>query len=105
MSKQTKRKRTTPITLDEQINLNISLALKQAEKELAAGTASSQIVTLFAKMSAKREEVELEKARLEMRLLEKKIESTAAATELLSLRDDVLNAIQRYTVGDDYEDR
>ena len=101
----TKRNTTPAQTDEEQENKLIALAYKQAEKQLADGTASSQIVTHFLKHGTKKMELELEQARLQNRLLEEKIQSERSGQQIAESVNQVIAALQRYNgfpQGDGY---
>lgn len=75
----------------------IALAMEQARKELEAGTASSQVITHFLKLASTRNQVELEKLRLENDLTEEKILAAQAGHQLQGMVKEVLTALKSYT--------
>jgi len=78
----------------------VALAYDQAEKMIANGTASSQIVTHFLKMGSTREQYEQERLRNENILLQAKQESLAAQARIEDLYKNALNAMRGYQTGD-----
>lgn len=99
-----KIKKSPPINIESQENKLISLAMKQAEIELEETRASSQIVTHFLKLGSLRYELELERAKLENKLIEAKIRHEDSATEIKDLYGSVLEALKSYTPPKDHED-
>lgn len=88
---------TSPISDESQENKMIALALKQAERQMADGTASSQIVTHFLRLASSRNKVELEKLRLENQLLEEKIQAEQSGAYTAQMVEDVLAALRSYS--------
>lgn len=76
-----------------------------AEKQLLAGTASSQIQLHYLKQVTVREQIELEKLKQENILLVQKQELMASQTRAEDMMADVFSAMKRYAgVDDDDED-
>lgn len=72
--------RTRPaLSPDAQNNKLIALAVNQIEEQLRNGTASSQILSIYAKMA-----VSQEKERLEKELLEAKVALAKAKTDAIA---------------------
>ena len=88
---------TPPLTDKSHENKLIALALRQTEKQLGNGTASSQIVTHFLRLSSVKAQVELEKLRLENRLLEARIEGEQQGQKLTEMMGEVLEALKSYS--------
>lgn len=89
------------LTPDAQENYLVHLAMIQAQKELEAGTASSQVVTHFLKLGT-------EKAKLEREILASQKELINAKTEALEserksevLYEEVIAAMKSYGVSDE----
>ena len=85
----------------------VSLAVQLAEKQLAEGTASSQVITHYLKLATSRERLEQEKLRRENALLEAKAESMASMQRVEEMYSQALNAMRTYAgqdSGDEYED-
>ncbi len=98
----TKRKTTPPLNDEAQESKLVALALKQAEKHLEDGSASSQIITHFLRLGSLKAQVELEKLELENRLLEEKILAERSGQQLNEMFGEVLAALKSYsyTPGD-----
>lgn len=75
----------------------ITLAYKQAQTEMEAGKASSQVVTHFLKLGSIRAQAELKKLELEARLLEEKIQSERNSQQLSEMFATVLEALKSYS--------
>lgn len=88
---------TVPPLNDESLEIKmVSLALKQAQKQLEEGTASSQIITHFLRLGSLRAQAELEQLQLQNRLLEEKIQSEKIGQKILEMVDDVKRALKSY---------
>ena len=88
----------TPAVSDEEMEAKmIALAIKQAQKQLERGTASSQIVTHYLKLGSKRADIELEHLQLQNRLLEEKILSEQQGLKTQEMIQDVLEALKSYS--------
>lgn len=74
----------------------ISLAVRQAEKQLIEGTASSQIVVHYLRLGSKKAELELENAVLQNRLLEERIVNERSAAEINNLFVQVMESLTEY---------
>lgn len=93
-----KERSMTPALNDEsQESKLISLAFKQAQRELEEQTASSQVVTHFLRLGSQRAKVELRKLELENKLLEEKILSERSGQELTNMLGEVLAALKSYS--------
>ena len=75
----------------------IALSYALAEKQIIAGTASSQVVTHFLKMGATRERLELEALIEEIKLKKAKVESLESIQRMEALYADALKAMRRYS--------
>ena len=98
------RRRLAPATTPEaRENQLISLAVDLAEKQLAAGTASSQVITHYLKLGSTRERLEQEKLRKEQELIDAKRESLKSGQKFEALYGEAINAMRSYTGrgGDD----
>ena len=84
---------TTPEGREDQI---ISMAVDLAEKQIAEGTASSQVITHFLKLGSSKNKLEMEKLRKENELLRAKTESIESAKEVEKLYADALAAMKTY---------
>lgn len=97
MAKQKNLPITPPLNDASHESKLISLALKQAEKQLIDQTASSQIVTHFLELGSLRAQVVLEKLKLENQLLEARIESEQSGQKLAETIGQVLDALKSYS--------
>jgi sensor histidine kinase YesM len=105
-----KRRRPPATTPEARENQLISLAVDLAEKQLAEGTASSQVITHYLKLGSTREKLEKEKLEKENELLKAKTEALQTAKNVEVLYKNALNAMRSYSgrgggdddVGEDY---
>lgn len=97
MAPKPKRTATTPEARENEM---IALAMDQAEKQLRAGTASSQVITHFLKLGTSREELEQERLRKENALTEAKIESLESTKRVEELYKNALDAMRTYSGAD-----
>lgn len=77
-------------------NQLVSLAIDLAEKQLAEGTASSQVITHYLKLGSTRERLEQERLHRENQLLDSKVEMMASAKRIEELYEQALNAMRTY---------
>jgi hypothetical protein len=98
------RKRRPASTPEGRENQLISLAADLAEKQLANGTASSQVITHFLKLGSTREQLEHERLKNENLLLSAKIDQLASSKRIEELYETALNAMRRYSGEEVYED-
>ena len=95
---------TTPEARENQM---VSLAIDLAEKQLAEGTASSQVITHFLKLGSIKERKELTLLEQEIELKKAKTESIQSAKRIEELYINALNAMRTYSGnkrGDEDED-
>lgn len=93
---------STPENRENQL---ISLAVDLAERQLADGTASAQVISHFLKQASEREKLERERLRHENALLMAKADSIASAKRIEELYESALNAMRTYSGQDvDYYD-
>lgn len=99
-SKRRGRAQTTPEEREKYLQ---NLAFDLAEKQLLAGTASSQVMTQLMKGASAREVLEQDRLRNENRLLNARIEGLESAARLEVLMEDALEAFRSYqgTPSDD----
>lgn len=76
-----------------------SLAYKVAEEQMRNGTASSQVITHFLKLSAEKEKVKLEREKLEneVKLLKAKTDALKSAEATEKMYQDVIKAMKEYS--------
>lgn len=92
-----RRKRGQPaVTEESRENQLVSLAVDLAEKQLEAGTASSQVITHYLKLGSTRERLEQERLKRENELLNSKVELMASAKRVEELYETALNAMRLY---------
>lgn len=89
-------KRRTATTEEGRENQLVSLAIDLAEKQLSAGTASSQVITHYLKLGSTRERLEQERLARENELLNSKVEMMASAKRVEELYEAALNAMRSY---------
>lgn len=92
-SRRMHRPATTPEGRENQL---ISLAADLAEKQLIEGTASSQVITHFLKLSSTREKLEQERLQRENLLLSAKVDQIASGKRIEELYENALNAMRTY---------
>ena len=98
---------TTPEAREKQM---ISLAVDLAERQLAEGTASSQVISHFLKMGSTRERLEQARLENENKLLVAKQEALESAKRVEELYTKALDAMRSYSgshtqeVDEEYED-
>jgi len=93
-------KRPPATTREARENQLISLAVDLAEKQLIAGTASSQVITHLLKLATTREKIEQEKLNLEKLLLTRKTEQIDAGADIKELYSEALKAMTSYKTED-----
>lgn len=81
---------------DARENQLIAGAIDLAEKQIADGTASSQVITHYLKLGSSRERLEQERLARENQLLEAKAEAMASAKRVEELYETALNAMRSY---------
>lgn len=100
-------KRPPATTPEGRENQMVALAHDLAEKQLADGNASSQVITHYLKLGSTRERLEREKLERENELLKAKVESIASGARVEEMYKNALNAMRSYSgqeFEDDYED-
>lgn len=91
----------TPEAREQQL---ISLATELAEKQLADGTASAQVITHYLKMATGREQLEREKLARENELLRARSEALAQNGRLEELFDSAIKAMSSYQGREDFSE-
>lgn len=111
MSSKRRANRRPATTEEHRENQLVSLAIDLAEKQLAEGTASSQVITHYLKLGSSRERLEQERLFRENELLNSKVEMMASAKRVEELYAEALNAMRAYagqeivdTEYDDYDE-
>lgn len=95
-----RRPATTPEARENQL---VGMAVDLAEKQLAEGTASSQVITHYLKLGSTRERLEQERLRKENILLDAKAEAMATGARVEELYDNAIKAMRTYGGQDDDE--
>ena len=93
---EAKRKRPparTPQAREQQL---IALAVDLAEKQIAAGTASAQVITHFLKLGSERGKLEREKLSRENALLKAKSDAIASQQRVEQLYVEAMTAFKHY---------
>lgn len=93
---EAKRKRPparTPQAREQQL---IALAVDLAEKQIAAGTASAQVITHFLKLGSERDKLEREKLSRENALLKAKSDAIASQQRVDQLYVEAITAFKHY---------
>lgn len=83
----------SPETRENQL---IALAVDLAEKQLREGTASSQVISHFLKLGSTFANLEKERLKNEVTLMQAKTESIKAAKNIESLYKEAINAMRTY---------
>lgn len=91
------RRRSRAKTPEERESMLVSMAMDRVEQQIADGSASSQILTHFAKLGSSREKLEQERLRNENDVLRKKVETMEAAVDVKNLMEDALQAFKGYS--------
>lgn len=99
------RRRSPAKTPEERESILISKSLNLIEQQIEDGTASSQILAIYAKYGSQRERLERERLANENDVLRKKLETMEAAMDLKVLMEDALGAFKGYSGKlDSFED-
>lgn len=85
---------TTPEGREDQL---IVMAIDLAEKQLAEGTASSQVISHFLKLGSTKERLEKEILQSQKELIQAKTENMKAAKRSEELYASALNAMRSYS--------
>jgi len=91
------KKRAPAKTLEARENQLIALAVDLAEKQLSAGTASSQVITHYLKLGSTTERLERDRLKKENELLTAKTDSLKSAKKVEELYANALDAMRLYS--------
>lgn len=91
----------TPEAEEQQL---IHLAFLRAKERLENGTASSQEIVHFLKMGSAQAQIDNEKHRMEMELMQAKIDSLESMQRTESAYVEAINAFKLYSGMEDYEE-
>lgn len=92
-----KRRRPPARTLEAREDQLIAMAVNLAEKQLAEGTASSQVIAHFLKLGSTREKLEKIRLEEENKLLKAKTEAIQSAKRVEELYLKALDAMRNYS--------
>lgn len=95
-SSEVSGKRRPALSPEARENQLVSLAVDLAEKQLAEGTASSQVITHYLKIGSTKERIEKEILEKQKDLIEAKTQSLQSAQRIEELYTDALNAMRHY---------
>lgn len=84
---------STPEARENQL---ISRAVDLAERQLADGTASAQVITHFLKLGSSTERLDQEKKQAEIELAQSKIKAMASAEKIEEMYGRALDAMRTY---------
>lgn len=99
-----KPRRPPATTIEGRENQLINLAYEEAERQIRAGNATSQLLTHFLKMGTSRELLEKEKLRNETALAQAKVASIASTGEQKELYERAIRAMSMYQGNEPDED-
>ena len=105
--KKTKRRRPPATTPEARENQLITLAVDLAEKQLADGTASSQVMTHYLKLGSTKERIEkeiLEEQKMHLRAKTEAMQSAKRVEELYKNALDAMRAYGGHGEEEDYDD-
>lgn len=94
-------RRKPPATPEAYQNRLIALAYDDAERQLLAGTASSQIITQLLKMGTEREKLEIAKLQKETELAAAKVVAMESAARAEELFEKAMAAFRGYQPSTD----
>lgn len=101
------RRRSPARTPEERESILTAKALNLIEKQIDDGSASSQLLSIYAKYGSERERLERERLAADNDVLRKKLETMEAAIDVKNLMDEALSAFKGYSgqkIDDDDED-
>ena len=103
--KQSKPRRPPARTPEARENQMINLAVDLAEKQLIAGTASSQVMTHYLKLGSTKERIEKEILEEQKTLLIAKTDAMHSAKKVEELYQNALDAMRAYSgAGNNVDD-
>lgn len=103
-SPNTSKKMRPALTPEARENQMIALAVDLAERQLAEGSASSQVITHYLKLGSSKERLEREKLEEENKLLRARTEAIQSAKKVEELYTEAINAMRRYSGHGDPDD-
>lgn len=96
-SARPRKPRRPALTPEARENQMISLAVDLAERQLAEGTASSQVITHFLKLGSSREKLERERLKAENELMRAKREALQSEARMEEIYKNALGAMRIYS--------
>lgn len=100
-ARQVKVSASPATTQEGRENQLIAAAYNLAEERILNGTASSQEIVHFLRLGSRKAELEMEKAKEEIKLLEAKTAAIEAARKTESLYAEAIKAFRTYSGQDD----
>lgn len=91
------RNRRKATTVEERENELVSLAVDLAEKQLAQGTASAQVITHYLKLATTRERLEKENITLKNELLKSQKSAMDSQKNVEVLYEKAIEAMKKYS--------
>mgnify|MGYP003380482410 CR=1 FL=1 len=88
-----RRVASNPVAREQQL---VALAVDLAEQQLAAGTASAQVISHYLKASSTREYLEQRKLEMEIELSRAKQEQMASMARIEDLYENAIDAMRNY---------
>lgn len=103
-SRLSKRRRKPATTPEERENQLISDALSLAERQIADGSVSAQVLTHFLKQATEKTKLEQKKLEADTQLALAKVEATELNKRLEDKYDKALDAMRKYSGNNSDED-
>lgn len=103
-SEPSKARRPPATTPEARENQLVASAFDLAERQIAEGTASAQVITHFLKLGTEREKLERAKLNNENELLVAKRENIASGARVEELYEGAIKAMRAYSGQDDYDE-
>lgn len=97
IEKKPKKRRPPAITTEARENQLIALAVNLAEKQLADGTASSQVISHYLKLGSTKERIEKEILEQQRELIRAKTDALKSAKKVEELYTNALDAMRSYS--------
>lgn len=90
------RRRAPAVSQEARENQLIALAEARAEEQLRNGTASSQVICHYLRLGSLREQLERDKLRKEVEMLQAKKEALDSAKHVEELYSEAMRAVRSY---------
>lgn len=94
---QPRRRRPPATTPEARENQLIALAVDLAEKQLAEGKASSQVITHYLRLGSTKERIEKEILNLQKDLIQAKTEALKSTKDVEALYKEAMQSMRRYS--------